>query len=596
MAKQYQSIPDMIRDRVQTYQNKVVFRFRVRNSGSISEKSWNGLYEEFTGLSKALLADGYGFADNIGLFSPNCPEWTVTDLAILNIRGITVPFFSTASKEQCKYIVDETGMRLLFAGEAEQLEKAIWLLDNTETLQKVVVFNEELELEDARCVRLSDYMNGKQVSDEALSKVISQATRDDLATIIYTSGTTGEPKGVMLSNDNFLYTFEIHQDRLDLNENDLSMAFLPLSHIFERTWTFYLLYCGGTNFYLDNPREIIDVLPLAKPTVMCTVPRFFEKTYEGILAEAEKWPNVKKRIFNWSIKVGGKVSEKRKHSEALPLHLKWQHAVADKLVLKKLRSIFGGNIRTMPCSGAALPIHLLKFFHATGIFVNYGYGATETTATVACFKTDQYEFESCGTVMPQLELKISDENEIMVKGRTIFKGYYKKPEATAEVLVDGWYKTGDEGQITANGNLLMTDRLKDLMKTSVGKYISPQKLETLIGQDPMIEQVVVVGDNRKYVTALIVPVVDRLHELADELEIKFNDGKELLRNTHIREYISDRIDVLQEELSSYEKVRDFTLLPEPFSIEANTLTSTLKTKRKVILELYRQQIEAMYKK
>ncbi len=596
MAKQYQSIPDMIRDRVQTYQDKVVFRFRVRNSGSISEKSWNGLYEEFTGLSKALLADGYGFADNIGLFSPNCPEWTVTDLAILNIRGITVPFFSTASKEQCKYIVDETGMRLLFAGETEQLEKAIWLLDNTETLQKVVVFNEELELEDARCVRLSDYMNGKQVSDEALSKVISQATRDDLATIIYTSGTTGEPKGVMLSNDNFLYTFEIHQDRLDLNENDLSMAFLPLSHIFERTWTFYLLYCGGTNFYLDNPREIIDVLPLAKPTVMCTVPRFFEKTYEGILAEAEKWPNVKKRIFNWSIKVGGKVSEKRKHSEALPLHLKWQHAVADKLVLKKLRSIFGGNIRTMPCSGAALPIHLLKFFHATGIFVNYGYGATETTATVACFKTDQYEFESCGTVMPQLELKISDENEIMVKGRTIFKGYYKKPEATAEVLVDGWYKTGDEGQITANGNLLMTDRLKDLMKTSVGKYISPQKLETLIGQDPMIEQVVVVGDNRKYVTALIVPVVDRLHELADELEIKFNDGKELLKNTHIREYISDRIDVLQEELSSYEKVRDFTLLPEPFSIEANTLTSTLKTKRKVILELYRQQIEAMYKK
>ncbi|MEJ2593640.1 MAG: long-chain fatty acid--CoA ligase [bacterium] len=592
---QFHSIPDMIRDRVNTYQDRVVFRFRTRKTGVLNEKSWNGLYEEYTRLSKALLADGFGHADNIGLFSPNCPEWTVTDLAILNIRGVTVPFFSTASKEQCKYIVDETDMRLLFAGEAEQLEKAVWLLDNTESLQKIVVFNEELELPDARCVRLKDYMSGSLVSDEELLKVTKQASRDDLATIIYTSGTTGEPKGVMLSNDNFLYTFEIHQDRLDLNEHDISMAFLPLSHIFERTWTFYLLYCGGTNFYLDNPREIIDVLPLAKPTVMCTVPRFFEKTYEGILAEAEKWPKMKKRIFNWSIKVGGKVSEKRKHAEAIPFQLKWQHALADRLVLNKLRSIFGGNIRTMPCSGAALPIHLLKFFHATGIFVNYGYGATETTATVSCFKTDQYEFESCGTVMPQLELKISEENEIMVRGRTIFKGYYKKPEATQEVLVDGWYKTGDEGQITANGNLLMTDRLKDLMKTSVGKYISPQKLETLIGQDPMIEQVVVVGDNRKYVTALIVPVVERLHELADELEIKFKDGKELLKNAQIREYISDRINALQRELSSYEKVRDFTLLPEPFSIEANTLTSTLKTKRKVILERYWQQIEAMYK-
>ena len=228
------------------------------------------------------------------------------------------------------------------------------------------------------------------------------------------------------------------------------------------------------------------------------------------------------------------------------------------------------------------------------IFVNYGYGATETTATVACFKTDEYEFESCGTIMPGLELKISNENEIMIKGKTIFKGYYKKPEATREVLVDGWYKTGDEGQITANGNLLMTDRLKDLMKTSVGKYISPQKLETLIGQDPMIEQVVVIGDNRKYVTALIVPVVERLQTLAEELEIKFKDASELMKHAGVREHIKERINKLQKELSGYEKVKEFTLLHEPFSIETNTLTSTLKTKRKVIIARYKKQIEAMY--
>lgn len=248
----------------------------------------------------------------------------------------------------------------------------------------------------------------------------------------------------------------------------------------------------------------------------------------------------------------------------------------------------------MPCSGAALPIHLLKFFHATGIFVNYGYGATETTATVSCFKNDEYEFESCGTLMPDLEVKISDKNEILVKGKTVFKGYYKKPEETLEVLKDGWYYTGDEGQITADGNLLMTDRLKDLMKTSVGKYISPQKLETLLGQDPLIEQVVVVGDNRKYVTALIVPVLEQIHAIAEELDIKFNNAKELLDDHQVREYLQEKINGLQNELASFEKIKDFILLQEPFSIEANTLTSTLKTKRKVIVDLYSKQIEAMY--
>jgi long-chain acyl-CoA synthetase len=327
---------------------------------------------------------------------------------------------------------------------------------------------------------------------------------------------------------------------------------------------------------------------------MCTVPRFYEKTYEGIQAEAEKWSNMKKRIFNWSIRVGSRASEKRKKNLPVKGMLAMQYAIADKLVLKKLRMIFGGKMRSTPCSGAALPIHLLKFFHATGIFVNYGYGATETTATVSCFKTDEYEFESCGTLMPGLDVKISDENEILVKGKTVFQGYYKKPEQTAEVLKDGWYHTGDEGQITADGNLLMTDRLKDLMKTSVGKYISPQKLETLIGQDPMIEQVVVVGDNRKYVTALIVPVLDRLHAVADELEIKVKDTAELLKHVQIREHIHEKINALQKELSGYEKIKDFTLLREPFSIEANTLTSTLKTKRKVILQMYKTQIEEMY--
>lgn len=584
----------MIRDRAGKYQDKEVFRFLEKQSNNVRTKSWKELVLEVTQLSKALLSESYKFSDNIGIFSANCPEWTVTDLAILNIRAVVVPFFSTASKEQCKYIVDETEMQLMFVGDQEQLDKALWLLDNTRTLKSVVVFNNALSLKDDRCSLLDDYVKKEVKSTVNIEEVNKKSSIEDISTIIYTSGTTGEPKGVMLTNENFLYTFSIHEHRLDLNENDVSMAFLPLSHIFERTWTFYLLYCGGTNFYLDNPREVIDKLPIAKPTVMCTVPRFFEKTYEGIQAETEKWSSTKKKIFNWSIKIGAEVSNIRKKGKDISALLNFQYKIADTLVLKKLRLIFGGNIRSMPCSGAALPIHLLKFFHATGIFVNYGYGATETTATVSCFKNDEYEFESCGTLMPDLEVKISDKNEILVKGKTVFKGYYKKPEETLEVLKDGWYYTGDEGQITADGNLLMTDRLKDLMKTSVGKYISPQKLETLLGQDPLIEQVVVVGDNRKYVTALIVPVLEQIHAIAEELDIKFNDAKELLDDHQIREYFQEKINGLQNELASFEKIKDFTLLQEPFSIEANTLTSTLKTKRKVIVDLYSKQIEAMY--
>lgn len=586
----------MIRDRAETYSSKEVFRYIDKKTNEIASVSWTTFVEESVKVSKALLMDGYGLDSKIGLFSNNRVEWTITDIGILDVRAIVVPFFATASKEQCKYIVDETEMKLMFVGDEEQLEKAVWLLDNTDSLEKVIVFEEGLPLKDKRCVSLSVYCNqdfDKSVEDK-LTEARGNATVNDLATLLYTSGTTGEPKGVMLNNENFLHTFKVHVDRLDLSDKDVSMAFLPLSHIFERTWSFYLLYVGGINFYNENPRNIIEVLPIAKPTAMCTVPRFFEKTYEGIQKETNKWSSTKKKIFNWSIKTGSKVSNIKKTGKNVPALLKMKYNIADTLVLKKLRLIFGGNIRSMPCSGAALPIHLLKFFHATGVFVNYGYGATETTATVSCFKIDEYEFESCGTLMPELEVKISNEGEILVKGKSVFVGYYKKPEETKAVLKDGWYYTGDEGFITSGGNLVMTDRLKDLMKTSVGKYISPQKLETLLGQDSLIEQVVVIGDNKKYVTALIVPVMDQLTAVAEGLDLKFTTNKEMLQHEQVIKLMKKRVDKLQEELTGYEKVKDFLLLNEPFSIESDTLTSTLKTKRKVVLKLYKQEIDEMY--
>jgi long-chain acyl-CoA synthetase len=591
-----QHIVHLLRERASKYGNREVYRYQNKKDQPYSSMSWNELVNESEAVSAALLSKGFGTGSNIGIFSNNRQEWSISDYGILGMRGVVVPFFGTATKEQVKYIVDETKMELMFVGNGEQLEKATWVIDHSESLKNIVVFDPEIQITDARWISWQDFKKSgahKEFKDR-FSKVLNEVQPDDLATILYTSGTTGEPKGVMLGHDNFMFCFGIHDKRLDVTDKDFSMAFLPLSHIFERTWSFYIMHCGAVNIFLENPREVIEVLPLAKPTLMCTVPRFFEKTHEGIEAEYKKWPTIKQKIFDWSIKVGHQFSEYRKNNKPAPFGLQIKRSVADKLVLKKLRAIFGGSMRTMPCSGAAIRPELLRFFHATGLFVNFGYGATETTATVACFKTDVYEFESCGTVMPDLQVKISNDGEILVKGATVFRGYYNKPAETAKSLIDGWYQTGDEGHISPNGNLVMTDRLKDLFKTSVGKYVSPQKIELLLGQDSFIEQVITIGDNRKYVTALIVPVMTRLKEEAAKFNLSYQSDKELVRLPEVNEFIRQRIESLQGELSSYEKVARFTLLHEPFSVENNAMTSTLKFRRKVIAEKYKAEIEAMY--
>ena len=586
----------MVKERASQYGSREVYRYKDKSDKQYKSFNWDELTPSIDLVSKALVNMGFGYGANIGIYSNNMIEWSITDYGILAIRGVVVPFFGTATKEQVKYIVDETKMELMFVGDQEQLEKAIWVLEQSESLKKIVSFDQEISVEDSRCIGWDTFINSAADTnlDKRLIEIYEEAQPEDLATILYTSGTTGEPKGVMLDHANFIYAFSIHDERLDITENDVSMCFLPLSHVFERTWSFYVLYRGAVNVFLENPRDVIAELPNAKPTLMCTVPRFFEKTHEGIIAEYEKWPATKKKIFDWSIGIGSQCSDLKSKNKNIPAFLKLKNSVADKLVLKKLRSIFGGNIRMIPCSGAAIRIDLLKFFHATGLFVNHGYGATETTATVSCFESDVYEFGSVGDIMPGLEVKISDEGEILVKGKTVFKGYYKKPVETSDVLTDGWYHTGDEGNFSEAGNLVMTDRIKDLFKTSVGKYVSPQKIELLLGKDPFIEQIISIGDNRKYVTALIVPVIDNLKSQANMLGLKHTSDSHLLSLKEINDFIEKRIAKIQDELAPFERVVKFKLLPDPFSIENNAMTSTLKFRRKVIMENYKGLIEEMY--
>lgn len=586
----------MLKDRVKKYGDREVFRFKNKNEQEYRSLNWNELNNEIDSVSKALLQLGFGYNSKIGIFSNNRPEWSIADYGILAIRGVVVPFFGTATKEQVKYIVDETKMELIFVGDQEHLEKAIWVLDQSNSLKKIVSFDKDIKLKDNHYTNWDSFISlatGTDL-DKRLTEIYEEAKPEDLATILYTSGTTGEPKGVMLDHDNFMYAFSIHDERLDITDKDVSMCFLPLSHVFERTWSFYMLYKGAVNVFLGNPREVIDELPKTKPTLMCTVPRFFEKTKEGIELEYEKWPKVKQNIFNWSISIGHKYSDYKSRSAKIPLFLQIKRSIADKLVLKKLREIFGGNIRMMPCSGAAIRPELLRFFHATGLFVNFGYGATETTATVSCYKSDVYNFNSCGTIMPSVEVKLGSENEILVKGKTVFRGYYNKPEETSKVLVDGWYKTGDEGQFAEDGNLVMKDRIKDLFKTSVGKYVSPQKIELLLGQDPYIEQIITIGDNKKYVTALIVPTLASIKAHAKEIRLKHTSDKHLVSMAEIKDLMQKRIDQLQKELASFERIVKFELLHEPFTIENNAMTSTLKFRRNIIINKYNELIETMY--
>ncbi|MFW5754266.1 MAG: AMP-dependent synthetase/ligase, partial [Marinilabiliaceae bacterium] len=454
---------------------------------------------------------------------------------------------------------------------------------------------DECSINDERILTYDDFLelSASYEHFRSLTDSLNDYRTDDTATIIYSSGTTGEPKGVVLKHHHFIFAFRIHDQRLEITEQDVSMSFLPLSHVFERLWTHLMLHSGAVCVFLENPREVMDALTTVKPSLMCTVPRFFDKTYQGILDEMARWPSAKRNIFKWAINAGLQANEYRCQSKELPFLLKLKMFFADTLVHKRLRDVFGGNMRIMPCAGAALNTDVLKFFHAMGLFVIYRYGLTETSATVSCFKSDEYTYGTSGTVMPGLELKIEADNEILVKGKSVFSGYYKKEKETREVMENGWFHTGDKGRLDERGDLIMVGRIKDLMKTFVGKYVSPQKLELLIGQEDFVEQVIVVGDNRPYVTALVVPDIVKLNHLAEKSGIKIEE-KDLTSSDSIHQLLENRLQKVQEHLSGNERVVKFALLQEPFSMEEGSMTNTLKLRRKIIEKKYRDIIEDLY--
>ncbi|QIG05343.1 long-chain fatty acid--CoA ligase [Proteus sp. ZN5] len=561
------------------------------------EMSWELVEKKTHALSNALLEMGVNVQENIGIFSQNTIDWSLADIASLQLRAVTVPLYATSSVEQAAYILNDANIRILFVGDQKQYDIVSELLALCPQLEHIIVFNSDVVLnENTPSCYLEDLINQTQFQhDEVLKQRINECSLDDLFTLIYTSGTTGEPKGVMLDYTSLASQLYLHDERLSLSDKDVSLCFLPLSHVFERAWSFYVMHTGAVNVYLTDTHAVKEAMSAVKPTVMCAVPRFYEKVYSAIQEKVSQASVFRQFIFKWAIKQGEKQREAQLNQRQQGFISRLCYRFADKKVLNPLRQILGGRVRFLPAAGARLDDAVIRFFLATGINIKYGYGMTETCATVSCWEENKYKLGSIGTPLPGVEVRIGAENEIQVRGSIVMKGYFNKPEDTAAAFTeDGWLRTGDAGALDSDGMLFITERLKDLMKTSNGKYIAPQMIEGTLGQDRFIEHIAVIADTRKFVSALIVPCFDVLEEHARALNLKYQDRMELLRHTKIKELFDERLREMQKNFASFHQVKRFTLLAEGFSMESGELTPTLKLRRKIISERYRNEIELMY--
>ncbi|MDO2948956.1 AMP-dependent synthetase/ligase [Aeromonas simiae] len=585
----------LFRERIAQLGNKAALR--VQQDGQWRAIGWRTLGQAMDYCAQALIRAGHQECEMVGIYSRNMPEWTQADLGILAARGVSVPIYPTSTLEQARYIVRDAGIKTLFVGEQPQFDQALQLLESGD-IRAIVALDSAVDLRgcEQACHFQTFLISGNHHPSELeLRRREQHYAMDDLFTLIYTSGTTGEPKGVMLDFANLSACLQMHDDRLEVGEDDVSICMLPLSHVFERGWSFYVLYRGAENVYIRDPQQVMNVIGEVKPTLMCSVPRLYEKAYALIQAKVAEAPALRRALFGWATRVGTRVVERRQQEKRVSPLLYVQLALAERLVFRKLRARFGGRTRFLPVAGARLADDVNLFFQAMGLNLKYGYGMTETMATVCCYEDSRFQLGSIGTPLSGIEVKLGESKELLVRAPTVMRGYYKKPDATAEVMTeDGFLRTGDAGDIDAKGNIYFTERLKELMKTSNGKYVAPQVVEGAIGKDRFIEQIAIIADARHFVSALIVPCYESLEEYARSINLQYQCKSELLRHSKVVEFFESRINELQKELAKFEQVKKFTLLPRAFSMELGEITPTMKLRRRIIEATYKQEIEQMY--
>lgn len=592
----------LIHEQAKIYGDKTVMSYRDYDKNEWIPITWNEFSDTVNKVSNALLALGVNVQENIAVFSQNKPECLYVDFGAYGIRAVTIPFYATSSEAQISYMVDDAEIRYIFVGEQEQYDIAFRIMPYSSTLHKLIIFDPKVvkNSQDTISIYFDEFLRlgEEQLHQKEVKKRMSEVQEDDLVNILYTSGTTGTSKGVMFTNLMYHDAMIANDKVLNLTENDVVLNFLPFTHVFERAWS-YLCLAEGVRLCVNlRPADVLQSLQEVHPTCMCAVPRFWEKVYAGVQEKIRTSNPVQRALLQEALHVGKtyNVTYKMRGLQP-PLPLKMRYKFFEKTVIALLKKTLGlENANFFPTAGAAVPPAVEEFVHAAGINMVTGYGLTESTATVSCaWKGLPKTIGSVGRVIDGLELKIGENDEILLKGTSITKGYYRKEDATRSAIdPEGWFHTGDAGYIK-NGELFLTERIKDLFKTSNGKYIAPQMIESKLVVDRFIDQIVIIADQRKFVSALIVPDYAVLEDFARRHHISYTSIAELCRNQDIVRMILFRIDTLQQEFAHYEQVKRITLLPEPFSMEKGELTNTLKIKRNVVNQNYAGVIDEMYK-
>ena len=591
----------LIHQQAKKYGDRVALKHRDYKTNTWIPTTWNQFSETVATVSNSLIEIGVGVQENIGVFTQNKPESLFMDFGAFGVRAVTVPLYATSSEAQVHYILEDAGIRFLFVGEQQQYDVAFRVMALSSTLKQIVVFDREVKLDarDESTIYFDEFLaKGKERQHQAeVDKRTAESKKEDLMNILYTSGTTGESKGVMLDHAGYESVMDAHMERFpDFNENDIVINFLPFTHVFERAFSCWCL-CVGAEMNINlRPQDIQMTIKEVRPTVMCSVPRFWEKVYSGVNEVIASATGVKKTLMQDAIKVG------REHNvnyvckgKTPPMWLHMKYKFYEKTICNLLKKTLGLDRGAFfPTAGAAIPPAVQEFVLSVGINMLAGYGLTESIATVSCENHFDHEIGSVGKLMPHMQVKFGENDEILLKGPAITKGYYKKEAATkAAFTEDGWFRTGDAGYIK-DGFLFLTERIKDLFKTSNGKYIAPQAIETKMVVDRYIDQISIIADERTFVAALIVPDYKLVEKFAADKGIQYASMAELLKHDAVMELFKERIDTLQQQFAHYEKIKKFTLLPEPFSMAKGELTNTLKIKRSVLNKNYAAEIEAMY--
>ncbi|MEP0822548.1 MAG: long-chain fatty acid--CoA ligase [Ignavibacterium sp.] len=563
---------------------------------SITHAEYRRQVERFAlGLASLGMKKG----DRLSIVSENRPEWVIADMAMVILGIINVPIYPTLTPKQIEYIYNDAGIRMAIVSNQMQLNKIQRIRSDVKTLEHVAVMSDkgvtagEDVLSFSRMYEMGDALG--QSHPDLLHESMARVKPDDLLTFIYTSGTTGNPKGVMLTHKNLVSNIKASADVIPFGETDTLLSFLPLCHSFERMAGYYTtMACGVTVAYAESVETVRDNLLEVHPTVVTTVPRLFERIYNRLMKQVDSSPAPRQKIFHWALALGKEMAAAKRSGRVSPF-LRLQHSLASKLVYSKLKERTGGRIRFFVSGGAALPKMLGEFFEAMGIQIIEGYGLTETSPVLTVNRLDDYKFGTVGKPIPGVEIKIAEDGEILARGPNIMVGYYNNKKATEEVIdKDGWFHTGDIGHFDEGGHLMITDRKKHLFVSSGGKNIAPQPIENLFLASKYIDQFVLIGDGRMFLTALIVPEFEIVKEYAHQNGLLFDSERDLTASDSIREMFKKEIERIQKDLPAFERVRRFELLDKPLTVESGEITPTLKVKRKVVEEKYAGLIEKMY--